>query len=288
MAIDVLIKQKLFGNKTMPLEIILGDNLHYGTYEQDRLNTGELGEGEFIAYNPQSIGRGFSVIWNPAENKNIALHLPVPSTIAELKDFYLCVERMVNYWGGKLIVDGNKTSLKDFMAGLDEMIAFNQRTLKDIASRVISGEHDTLTLYSAMWPLDMGKEEAETFLNSPEKYAEWLHEKQSAEVYFPSPDLYMGDNGVFGVYTLISGIPTVLPYKPTVPYSAVDPKTGKPLECKKWVVLLGIRGEKNPLCEMDYSALLQKLPKEKMSRFDGKHFLLAELTQEKTKNIAGI
>ena len=286
MAIDILIKQKLFGNKTMPLEVILGEDLHYGTYETDRMNIGELGENEFIAYNPRRIGRGFSVIWNPAENKSIALRLPMPSTATELKDFYLCVERMMNYWGGKLIVDGNKTSLEAFMAGLDEMIAFNERTLKDIASRVIRGEHDTLTLYSAMWPLDMGKEEAEKFLTGTKSYEEWLHEKQDADVYFPSPALFMGEKGVFGRYILLSDTPTVLPYKPTVPYSAVNPETGKTLECEKWVVLVGIRGEREPLCEMEYSVLLKKLPKEKISRFDGKHFLLAELTQEETKNIA--
>ena len=66
MAIDVLIKQKLFGNKTVPLEVILGDSLHYGNFENDRLNIGELGETEFLAYNPRRIGRGFSVIWHPA------------------------------------------------------------------------------------------------------------------------------------------------------------------------------------------------------------------------------
>lgn len=29
MAVDVLIKQKLFGGKTMPLEVILGEHLQY-------------------------------------------------------------------------------------------------------------------------------------------------------------------------------------------------------------------------------------------------------------------
>ena len=286
MAIDILIKQKLFGNKTMPLEVILGEDLHYGTYETDRMNIGELGENEFIAYNPRRIGRGFSVIWNSSENKSIALRLPMPSTATELKDFYLCVERMTKYWGGKLIVDGNKTSLEAFMAGLDEMISFNEKTIKRIANQVYSGESHALTLYSAMWPLSMGKEEAEKFLTGTKSYEEWLHEKQDADVYFPSPALFMGEKGVFGRYILLSDIPTVLPYKPTVPYSAVNPETGKTFECEKWVVLVGIRGEREPLCEMEYSVLLKKLPENKISRFDGDNFLLAELTQEEIKNIA--
>ena len=70
MAIDILIKQKMFGGKTMPLDVILGEHLHYGNFVTDQLNIGELGENEFVAYNPDSIGRGFSVIWNSGEKKN--------------------------------------------------------------------------------------------------------------------------------------------------------------------------------------------------------------------------
>ena len=76
MSIDVLIKQRLFGNKTMPLEVILGEHLHYGHFVKDRLNVGELGETEFVAYNPKSIGRGFSAVWNPKEKKAIPFAFP--------------------------------------------------------------------------------------------------------------------------------------------------------------------------------------------------------------------
>lgn len=286
MAIDVLIKQKLFGNKTMPLEVILGEDLHYGNFERDRLNEGELGESEFLAYNPEHIGRGFSVIWNPNEKKSIALRLPMPSTTEEIRDFYGAIERMARYWGTKTIDDGSKTSLDAFMAGLDEMISFNDRTIKHFAKQVLDGEYATLTLYSAMWPLAMGKEEAETFLNAPECYAKWLHEKQSMEVYCPSPNLYMGDNGVFGRYIVLSGIPTVLPNKPTVPFGVTDPETGEPLKCEKWVVMPGIRGAEEPLCEMDYSEFLKLLPENKVSRYDGDKFLLSELTEEEIRDIA--
>ena len=36
----------------MPLEVILGESLNYRNFENDMLNIGELGENEFIAYNP--------------------------------------------------------------------------------------------------------------------------------------------------------------------------------------------------------------------------------------------
>lgn len=285
MSVDVLIKQKLFGGKTMPLKVILGDNLHYGDFVNDKLNEGELGESEFIAYNPQSIGRGFSVIWNPSEKKTITLRLPQPSTTQELKDFYAAIERMVKYWDAKLVVDGNRLRLDSFMTSLQDMIEFNIKIIKQFSQQVLDGEHDTLTLYSTMWPLSIGKEEATLFLNNPDSYAEWLHEKQAMDVYFASPHLYAGDNGVFGRFHLMNNLPAIFPNQPTVPFGTTDPQTGKQLECNQWVILLGIEGADEPLCEMEYSKFLSLIPDSKKTRYDGSHFLLAELSEEEMRNL---
>ena len=285
MSIDVLIKQKLFGGKTMPLKVILGDNLHYGDFVNDKLNEGELGESEFIAYNPQSIGRGFSVIWNPSEKKTITLRLPQPSTTQELKDFYAAIERMVKYWDAKLVVDGNRLRLDSFMTSLQDMIEFNVKIIKQFSQQVLDGEHDTLTLYSTMWPLSIGKEEATLFLNNPDSYAEWLHEKQAMDVYFASPHLYADDNGVFGRFHLMNNLPAIFPNQPTVPFGTTDPQTGKQLECNQWVILLGIEGADEPLCEMEYSKFLSLIPDSKKTRYDGSHFLLAELSEEEMRNL---
>lgn len=285
MSIDVLVKQKMFGGKTMPLEVILGDNLHYGNFVNDKLNEGELGESEFIAYNPQSIGRGFSVIWNPSEKKTITLRLPQPSTTQELKDFYASIERMVKYWDAKLVVDGNRLRLDSFMTSLQDMIEFNVKIIKQFSQQVLDGEHDTLTLYSTMWPLSIGKEEATLFLNNPDSYAEWLHEKQAMDVYFANPHLYAGDNGVFGRFHLMNNLPAIFPNQPTVPFGTTDPQTGKQLECNQWVILLGIEGADEPLCEMEYSKFLSLIPDSKKSRYDGSHFLLAEMSEEEIRNL---
>ena len=57
MSLEVVIKQKLFGKKTMPLEVILGEELYYGNYENDCLNVGEMGAEEILVYNPERIGK---------------------------------------------------------------------------------------------------------------------------------------------------------------------------------------------------------------------------------------
>lgn len=283
MSIDVLIKQRLFGNKTMPLQVILGEHLHYGNFVKDQLNVGELGETEFIAYNPKSIGRGFSVVWNPKEKKAIALRLPQPSTTQELKDFYDAIERMVNHWHGNLVVDGRRVSLPDFLSNFENMVNFNNKILNRFSQQVLDGESDKLTLYSTMWPLTIGKEEATMFMENPNYYAEWLHEKQSMNVYFASPAVYIGDNGIFARYILTNNLPAVFPYHPTVPLGTTDPATGKQLECKEWLILLGVEGEKEPLCEMEYSKFLSLIPENKKSKYDGNHFLLDEMTEEEIR-----
>ncbi len=286
MAIDVMIKQKLFGSKTMPLEVILGEHLHYGNFVNDQLNVGELGETEFVAYNPESIGRGFSVVWKPKEKKTIALRLPQPSTTQELKDFYTTIERMVKYWDGKLIVDGSRVSLVNFLSSFDNMVDFNNKAIKQFSQQVLDGEYDTLTLYSAMWPLAIGKEEATLFMENPDNYAHWLHEKQSMDVYFATPRFYVGNNGIFARYILVNSLPTVFPYQPAVPFGTTDPTTGKQLECKEWLIWLGIEGETEPLCEMEYSKFLSHISENKKSKYDGSHFLLAEMSAEEIRAFA--
>lgn len=285
MAIDVLIKQKLFGSKTMPLEVILGDNLHYGNFVNDRLNVGELGENEIVVYNPDSIGRGFSVIWNQNEKKKIILRLPQPSTTQELKDFYAAIERMMKYWGGKLVVDGNRLNLSAFLSSLDDMIDFNYKIINQFSSQVLDGTHDTLTLYSAMWPLAIGKEEAGRFIEDPDYYAEWLHEKQSVDAHFESPDFYAGDNGIFAQFTFVNDLPAIFPYQPTVPFGLTDPATGKPLECNEWLICIGIKGEKEPLGQMEYDKFLSFIPENKKSKYDGNRFLLDALTEEEIRHL---
>ncbi len=286
MAIDVLIQQKLFTNKTLPLEVILGDRLRYGNFVNDQLNEGELGETEFVAYDPENIGRGFSVVWNPQERKRVMLRLPQPSTTQELKAFYAVVERIVNHWGGKLTVDGNRVRLADFLAALEAMDAFNNKIIEQFSKSVLDGEHETLTLYSAMCPLVIGKEEAAAFLGDPLNYAKWLHEKQSADAYWAVPDFFAGDDGIFARYILINGVPSVFPCRPAVPFGAVDPATGEPLVCEKWLVWFVVEGEQEPVAEMEYAEFLSILPEEKKSRFDANHFLLAEMSEEEIKTLS--
>ncbi|MBS6448126.1 MAG: DUF4299 family protein [Clostridiales bacterium] len=287
MSIEVTVKQKFLGGKTMPLEVILGDQLHCGNYEYDCLQVDECGETEFIAYHPEHIGRGFSVVWNPNEKKSLALRLPQPSTVQELRDFYAAVKRVADYWGGRLIVDGNPMPTDAFMAGFENMVRFNERLIKQISQQVLDGEYETLMLYSAMWPLVMGKEEAAAFLADSACYSAWLHEKQSQSVRYVSPHFYRDAQGFFAQYIFVGGMNCIFPQKPTVPLGVLDPDSGKPLECSCWRVLLKAEDEKEALGELEYSDFLHRIPKNKIERYDGGHVYIYEMSKAEIEELLG-
>lgn len=286
MSLEVVIKQKLFGRKPMPLEVILGEDLYYGNYENDQLSVGEMGEEEILVYNPNRIGRGFSVVWTPEEKKVVTLRLLQPTTTRELQDFYAAVERMAKHWEGSLEVEGQKQSLELFLASYQEMMEFNLKALKDFAGQVLDGTYDTLALYAAMWSMSMGQEEATLFLHNPHLFEEWLHEKQAMNVYHETPDFFMGDTGIVGRFILVNDLPVVLPVAPAVPMWLVDPNTGKRPESIRWIITVGIQEEKEPLCDLEYPDFLRLLPAEKKAKYDGGSFLLAELSEEEVRAMA--
>lgn len=288
MSIDIKIKQKFFGNKTIPLDVILGDSLEYGRFENDHLVLGEMGEGEFIAYCPNAIGRGFSVVWTPREKKCIELRLPQPSTPHELRLFYSAVERICRHWQGKLIVDGNVVSLDSFLAGFEDMVQFNDRWLRQLAQQILDGESESWTLFSAKYPLEMGREEAELFLSNTEAFSQWLHEKQLIDVSFASPVFYNTENGITGVFFISSGISYLLPETPAVPFGMMYPGTGKPLECEIWRAVIVSDGSQEPEADLDYADFTKRIPRDARKKFDSKRFIAPVFSKQELCAIAEI
>lgn len=286
MGIDITIAQKFLGKKTMPLDVILGNTLHYGYWENDKLTVGKLGGTEFVAFDPNAIGRGFSVIWNPQEKKRISLRLPIPSTSGEIRAFFDTVARMSRFWGGTLTVDGTRQKLDTFLTTQDDMLRFNRRVLLDMSDKILHGEHDSLTLPSAMWPMTIGKEEAEAIQIDPDSFEKWLHAKQSMDIFYSNPSFFTTKDGILAQFMLVNDRPTVFPYKPTVPFGLVDPGTGKALKCSDWRVVPIIQAEKVPLRQIKYPVFLERIPEEKKIRYDGNHFLIAPLTEAEVRSFA--
>lgn len=273
MSIDVVITQKGLFKKTLPLQVILGDELSYGSYDFGfRLNVGQRDEFELIAYLPHQIGRGFSVIWNPKEKHRIVLRALTPTCEEELRAFYRCIGRITDYWKCNLEVDGNPTTFKQFHSGLEDIIRFNERALVDMCQAILAGKHDTLTLFSAMWPLELGRKEAQQFLSDPKTFHLWLHAQQNIDVYFAAPMFYDTEEGIVGVYVLTEDCESVFPNSPSVPFGILDPHTNQPLTCEQYRVSLFSTTENNVIGQLDYESWLEHMRTRPLAYYDGGHF----------------
>ncbi|MBQ4324121.1 MAG: DUF4299 family protein [Clostridia bacterium] len=281
MGLDVTIRQKGFRKKTMPLDVILGSELHYGDFFCDHIIKDQLGDFEFIAYHPEHIGRGFSVAWNPAEKKRIDLRLPFPTTPAEFSDFFETVRRISTYWNSTLEVDGNKVALAEFLSELDNMIEFNKKHIQHCANDVLEDDKEDghLTFMSVMHPLNMGKEEAALFIKDNNAFCNWLHEKQCVDADYDTPRFFFENDEVVGRYSYVNGRPHLFAGKPSVPFGVVDTDTGLAIECDCWKVEV-FSDKDTQVAELDYSEFLSRIPTEKVQRHDAHLLLIAPLSDE--------
>lgn len=287
MSIDITLKRKGLFQKELPLAVILGDELQYGAFDGLRLTPGEKDETEFIAYSPQWIGRGFSVEWAEGESKQVNLRLLSPASREELRSFFDCVKRIDEFWKCHIEVDGTATTVKEFLQRFDEMVEFNLRALRNLLEEILSGKSGALTLFSAMWPLTVGKAEAKEILENGglEAFRNFLHEKQSIDAYYAKPNFYADEEGYFGAYVLSEDVRSIFPQKPYVPFGFADPQTGKRLEVSRWKLFLYAHSLETTIGNVPYDAFLGKLPKNKVQTYDANHILLENLTLQEMQEM---
>ena len=285
MSLDVTIRQRMFGNKPLPLEVILGDQLSYGDYRNDCLRENVLGETEFVAYDAAHIGRGFSVVWNPAEKEQVYLRLLHPTSEAELDAFYKAVRRIAEYWGGSLTVDGKRTSLKSFLSTFEDSVQFNRDAAKQFfVEDILSGKSEIMTLYSAKWPLFVGHKEAEMFAANPRYFETWMHEKQAVSARYGAMRLYCVNGEYIGIFDCEAGYPYIFPDSPRVPYGITNGNTGSALKSEEiqWIIWLDDY-DSDGLLELPYASFVERIPEAKKSYYDAGQFLLEPLSEEEIR-----
>ena len=285
MSIDVTITQKSLIKKTLPLNIILGDELKYGAFDGMRLDPDVIGEGGFIAYNPKHIGRGFSIKWNEQEKEKIELRALTPANPDEIRDFFALVERICSYWKCELEVDGEKLSIREFLARLPEFIDFNEHSLKAFFEELVSGKQKQFSMFCAMWPLEIGIDEAKRFVENPEEFYSWMHERQTIDAYYAKPSFFVSqDDSIFGRYVVTEDVRSIFPLTPSVPFGNVDPDTHEQLKCDTFVVGLYSTTEDSGLGLVPYDAFLEYvLPKSE--KYDGFNIIFEGLSFEDMKEL---
>lgn len=287
MSVDLLITQRSFIKKALPLEVILGDELRYGAMETGcRLNMDVLGDGEFVAYLPQHIGRGISVEWKKGEKQQVALRMLSPTCSEEVDAFYRIVQRIAGVWKCDVEMDGNLMSVKEFLATREEIQKFNIDTIKGMFKRIVEEDGGATTIFSAMWPMVVGKEEAECFLKEPEAFGPWLHEKQVQDLYYAVPLFYRDEQGgVIGRYAISEDVDSIIPVEPHVPFGVIDPDTGKMLECSNYMAAFYSHTYDRVIGEVPYERFMDVVPKAKISRYDGGSYVMKGLTLEELESI---
>lgn len=292
MSIDIVIRQKGFFKKPLPLSVILGDSLACGVYEAGgRLNPGAWQGGEIAVFDPQRKGRGFTVAWTPTQTKGIILRALHPTCPEELTAFYGVVDRVTAYWKCAMTVDGTPMTPAQFRDGMFDMLEVNRRYLDLFIEKSLQADvYEAMTLFSAMWPLEFGAKEAAATRDAPEgsmaHFAQWLHEMQSVDCYYAVAGCVEGDGGLWGRFALTEGCDSLFPVRPCLPPGAVDPSTGREPQIAGYEVALVSTTEQRVLGTIPYEAFSEALRKRfphKIAYYDAKRIRISPLDCEELR-----
>ena len=294
MSIDIVIRQKGLFKKALPLSVILGDSLACGVYEAGyRLDPGEWRseDGEILVYDPHHKGRGFSVIWTPTQKKGVVLRALHPTCAEELKAVYATVARITDYWSCSLEVDGNPMTPAEFQAGFSDMLEANDRDLDLFIRESLDKEpYESMTLFSAFWPLEFGAKEAAEVKNAPEgapaRFARWLHEMQSVDTYYAVAGYMEEEDGIVSRFAFTEDCDSLFPVRPSVPFG-ITGADGKPLEVSRYEVAIVATSTPSVsvIGTIPYEAFMAALSPDKVSYYDAKRVRIAPHSLSELKEL---
>lgn len=289
MSLDIKIVQTATEQKPLPLKVILGADFLYGAYDESwRLHIGKRNQEDFVAYMPMNLARGIAVQWSEERTDAVEIRGLTPTSQSELRALFEMVDRICTYWECQLFVDGNSMELEDFLDDYERISAYNMRAVYDLSKSIMNGENTEITLFSVMWPLVVGRNEADAFLLDPSYFPKWLHNQQNIDAHFIKPAFYRGENRIIGRYAVAEEMNCIMPVKPYVPYGFDDPQTGELLQCDDFGVLLYNVTDDENIGEMTYDDFISALKERfssKVKRYDGNHFILEEMSLSELKEI---
>ncbi|MBP1560002.1 MAG: DUF4299 family protein [Oscillospiraceae bacterium] len=283
MSIDIEITQKGLFKKALAHRTIIAD-LGYGVYENNRLDEGKIGE-EFIVYDKNHIGRGISVVCGRNEKNRVVLRLLNPTCNEEIDALYDMIERICSVWTNCVVKqDDEEIKLSDFAEWRSKMKEFNGKSLDSFLEKMETME--SLTLFSAMWQLDMGQEERKEILASDEPvkaYGEWLHRLQEMDIYFAMPRFYKTNDGLIGVYFITENTLSAVPLVPAVPFGLTD-ENGNPVKIDSWRANFYSITADDTIGDMPYSDFIERV-KDGAKRYDGSRIIAEPMSDERLREL---
>lgn len=277
MSIDIEIIQKGLFKKKLDYKTIIGD-LGYGVYENNRLTEGKLG-GDFIVYDKKRIGRGISIVCSKDEKDKISLRLLSPTCEEEIDAFYGIIERIAKLWKCNILQDGEVVEPNSLGAICADMKKANNSYLRLMLDKNGDFRDGTVTLFSAMWQLDLGDEDKAEILAADDivkAYGDWLHRLQEMDVYYAVPKFYQTDGGILGMYFITENTESAIPLVPSVPFGVTDGE-GNPLEVSNWVVSFYSITRDETVGRMSYEKFVEKV-KDKGRRYDASRIIIGGMS----------
>lgn len=259
MSIDIEITQKGLFKKKLGYKTIIGD-LGYGVYENNTITEGKLGR-DFIVYDKKRIGRGISIVCGRDEKEKVIMRMLSPTCEEEIDTFYSIIGRIAKTWKCDILQDGEAVDPKDLGAVCEDMKKANKSYLKTMLEKNGDFRDGNVTLFSAMWQLDLGDEDKAEILAADDivkAYGDWLHRLQEMDVYYAMPRFYGTNEGILGMYFITEDTESVIPLVPSVPFGVTDGE-GKPLKADNWeVCFYSITRDEN-LGKMSYEKFIEKV-----------------------------
>ena len=199
--------------------------------------------------------------------------------------------RITDYWSYSLEVDGNPMTPAEFQAGLSNMLEANDRYLDLFIKESMGKEpYESMTLFSACWPLEFGAKEAAEVKDAPEgapaRFARWLHEMQSVDVYYAVAGYAEEEDGIVSRFAFTEDCDSLFPVKPSVPFGITGAK-GKPLAVSRYEVAIVATSTPrvSVIGTIPYEAFMAALSPDKVSYYDARRVRIAPHSLSELKEL---
>lgn len=268
MSVDVVLKQKGLFKKKLSLDDLTMGKLSYGTYDSWILKE-RVCSDDMILYDPQQIGRGIGCMWHQEQPTQISFRLLLPSPRHEVELFYELIAHIANLWNlKKYEQDQEEQKVQDIPAMKENILAFSNACLKDFLK-----QHEEGLFFSALHPLYYDTSDMEEMKTN---FGSYLHVRQSRDLYFSRCHIYekKDRSSYFGAYTLTTGIDSIFPLVPEVPFGLKDPQTQAELLVEHWYVTLYDYEEHQVLGQIAYEDFVLASDLSTKERYDAKTRIL--------------
>lgn len=232
-------------------------------------------EGYVILYDPAHIGTGIRLKWDPEETEEVILWVPALCTVYDIEMLIQILARIMKKWHVKAVSFDDLEYGKDCF---DQLKASLTEKTMQIMAEVRSTYDEGITLvHGALWPLmyetaklrKMGSE------NDLEGFAELLDACQRQNLKWCACHVYLYDDqkSYQGVYTVSTGVRTIIPVKPMPPVDMIDPATGDDIVCDRYLARIVTRENRRPLLQMEYHKFLEMIHADSLPLYDACHVI---------------